>query len=132
MKGQVNNLKNLKSDMANMTYGEKLNHIWTYYRWVLIVVLILIMAVSVLLASIENKRTITLLGGVTVNVQLSEEGKAELTDEYLEIIGTGNKRETIGYEFNSKAARNDRIYEKRGRRYLGCSKKISCYFGKYY
>ena len=91
----IKNLKNLKSDMANMTYGEKLNHIWTYYRWVLIVVLILIMAVSVLLASIENKRTITLLGGVTVNVQLSEEGKAELTDEYLEIIGTGNKRETI-------------------------------------
>ncbi len=89
------NLKNLKSDMANMTYQEKLIHIWTYYKWVLVVVLILIMAVSVLLASVQNKRKIMLLGGVTVNVQLSEEGKAYLSEDYLQIIGTGNKRETV-------------------------------------
>lgn len=91
----IRNLKSLKKDMENMTYGEKLNHIWTYYKWVLVVVLILIMAVSVLLAVIENKRQITLLGGVTVNVQLSEEGKAYLNEDYKQIIGTGNKRETV-------------------------------------
>lgn len=89
----VRNLKNLKKDMEHMTYGEKLTHIWTYYKWVLVVVLILIMAVSVLLASIENKRSILLMGGVTVNVQLSEEGKAYVTDDYLQTVGTGNKRE---------------------------------------
>lgn len=91
----IRNLKNLKKDMANMTYQEKLTHIWTYYKWVLVVVLILIMAVSVLLASIENKRKIMLLGGVTVNVQLSEEGKAYLSEDYQQIIGTGNNRETV-------------------------------------
>lgn len=91
----IRNLKNLKKDMENMTYGEKLNHIWTYYKWILVVVLILIMAVSVLLASVENKRKITLLGGVTVNVELSEEGRAYLSDDYLQIVGTGNKRETL-------------------------------------
>ena len=29
----IRNLKNLKRDMANMTYQEKLIHIWTYYKW---------------------------------------------------------------------------------------------------
>ena len=77
----IRNLKNLKKDMEHMTYGEKLQHIWTYYKWVLVVVLIMIMAASVLLASIRNKRTIMLLGGVTVNVQLSEEGKAYLKED---------------------------------------------------
>ncbi len=91
----IRNLKNLKKDMENMTYGEKISHIWTYYKWVLVVVLILIMAVSVLLASIQNKRRIMLLGGVTVNVQLSEEGRAYLGEDYKQIIGTGNKRETV-------------------------------------
>lgn len=91
----IKNLKNLKSDMANMTYKEKLNHIWTYYKWVLVVVLLLIMAVSVILGSIENKRQVMLLGGVTVNVQLSEEGKDYLNDDYLQVVGTGNKRETM-------------------------------------
>lgn len=91
----IRNLKSLKKDMENMTYGEKLNHIWTYYKWVLVVVLILIMAVSILLASIENKRTITLLSGITVNVQLSEEGKAYLSEDYKQLVGTGNKRETV-------------------------------------
>lgn len=91
----IRNLKSLKKDMENMTYGEKLNHIWTYYKWVLVVVLILIMAVSVLLASIENKRTVTLLGGITVNVQLSEEGKTYLNEDYKQCVGTGNKREAV-------------------------------------
>lgn len=91
----IKNLKNLKSDMANMSYQEKLTHIWTYYKWVLIVVLLLIMAVSVLLASIENKRKIMLLGGITVNVQLSQEGKTYLNEDYLQVIGTGNSRETV-------------------------------------
>lgn len=95
----IRNLKNLKADMENMTYGEKLSHIWTYYKWVLVVVLILIMAASVLLASIQNKRTITLLGGVTVNVQLSEEGKAYLKEDYQQIIGTGNKREVVALSY---------------------------------
>lgn len=91
----IRNLKNLKKDMEHMTYQEKLSHIWTYYKWVLVVVLILIMAVSVLLASIQNKRKIMLLGGVTVNVQLSEEGKTYLGEDYKQLIGTGNKRESV-------------------------------------
>lgn len=81
--------------MADMTYGQKLKHIWTYYKWVLVVVLILIMLVSVLLAAITNKRSILMLGGVTVNVQLSEEGKAYIGDEYLQTITTGNTREKV-------------------------------------
>lgn len=91
----IRNLKNLKKDMEHMTYQEKLSHIWTYYKWVLVVVLILIMVVSVLLASIQNKRKIMLLGGVTVNVQLSEEGKTYLGEDYKQLIGTGNKRESV-------------------------------------
>ena len=91
----IKNLRNLKKDMADMTYGQKLKHIWTYYKWVLVVVLILIMLVSVLLAAITNKRSILMLGGVTVNVQLSEEGKAYIGDEYLQTITTGNTREKV-------------------------------------
>lgn len=91
----IKNLKNLKSDMANMSYQEKLLHLWTYYKWVFVVVLILIMCVSVFLAVLENKRTTMLLGGITVNVQLSEEGKSYLSDDYLPIIGTGNKHEIV-------------------------------------
>ena len=91
----IRNLKNLKKDMENMTYGEKLSHIWTYYKWVLVVVLILIMAVSILLAVVQNKRRIMLLGGVTVNVQLSEEGRTYLTEDYKQLVGTGNERESV-------------------------------------
>ncbi|MBR4109520.1 MAG: hypothetical protein IKK41_04305 [Oscillospiraceae bacterium] len=108
----IRNLKNLKKDMEHMTYQEKLTHIWTYYKWVLVVVLILIMAVSVLLASIQNKRKITLLGGVTVNVQLSEEGKTYLNDDYKQIIGTGNKRESIVLSHtNIEDIHNTSVYE---------------------
>ncbi len=91
----IKNLKNLKSDMANMTYGEKLNHIWTYYKWVLVVVLLLIMAVSVLLASLQNLSKKTLVAGVTVNVFLSDEGKAALSEDYKALVGTGSSKEEV-------------------------------------
>ena len=108
----IRNLKNLKKDMENMTYAEKLSHIWTYYKWVLVVVLILIMATSILLASLENKRSIMLLGGVTVNVQLSDEGKAYLSDDYLQIVGTGNAREKVVLSHtNIDDVQNTMVYE---------------------
>lgn len=108
----IRNLKNLKKDMEHMTYGEKLQHIWTYYKWVLVVVLILIMAASILLASIENKRSIMLMGGVSVNVQLSEEGKAYLKDDYMQLVGTGNKREKVVLSHtNIDDVHNTMVYE---------------------
>ena len=81
--------------MAHMTYKEKLNHIWTYYKWLLVVLIVLIMAVSILLACITNLRKINLMGGITVNIEMSDEGKAYLGDEFKEKIGTGKKRETV-------------------------------------
>ncbi len=106
------NLKALKQNMANMTYKEKLVHIWTYYKWVLIVVLILIMGVSVLLAVAQNKQKILLLGGVTVNAQLSEEGRNYLREDYLQVIGTGNKHETIDLgHTNIASLQNTTTYE---------------------
>lgn len=91
----IGNLKSLKKDMAHMTGKEKLNHIWTYYKWLLVVLVVLIMAVSILLASITNLRKINLLGGISVNVEMSEEGVAYLEDGFKAKIGTGSKRETV-------------------------------------
>ena len=89
------NLKSLKSDMANMTYKQKLEHIWTYYRWMLIVVAILIMVVSILLASFQNLSKKTVMAGVTVNVFLSDEGKAYISDDYKASLGITSEKEEV-------------------------------------
>ena len=89
------NLKSLKSDMANMTYQEKLSHIWTYYRWMLIVVVVLIMVASMLLASLQNLSKKTLMAGVTVNVFLSDEGKAYISEDYKASLGSTSEKEAV-------------------------------------
>ncbi len=105
----IRNLKNLKKDMENMSYKEKLVHIWTYYKWVLVVIMLLIMGASILISVIQNKRRILMLGGVTVNVQVSEEGGQYIQEDYLELVTTGNKRENVIVS-HMDVDKPDRIY----------------------
>ncbi len=89
------NLKKLKTDLSHMTYKEKLEHIWTYYKWVIPVMLVVIMLVSILAASITNLSKVTMMGGISVNVQLSDDGKAYLVEDYKEYMGLTSKRQSV-------------------------------------
>lgn len=91
----ISNLKKLKTDLSHMTYKEKLEHIWTYYKWVIPVMLVVIMLVSILAASITNLSKVTMMGGISVNVNLSDTGKTYLADDYWEHMGLTSKRQSV-------------------------------------
>lgn len=91
----ISNFKKLKTDLAHMTYKEKLEHIWTYYKWTIPVMLVVIMLVSILAASITNLSKVTVMGGISVNVELSDEGKAYLAADYKEYLGLTSKKQSV-------------------------------------
>lgn len=88
-------LKKLKTDLSGMSYKDKLVHIWTYYKWVIPVLLVVIMLVSVLIASIGNLNKVKVMAGISINVDLSDEGEAYLREEYKEHLGLTSKKQLV-------------------------------------
>lgn len=107
MKDPMNNeqkkstgLKALKETLSGMTYKEKLQHLWTYYRWrVIIVSLSLIAVLSLTLTITKNMRVNIIIGGVSLNVDISEEGEAYLRSGYKDYIGSESKDERVSFTY---------------------------------
>lgn len=86
-------MKKLKADLKNMTWKQRWEHLWTYYRWVIIVAVMTVMIISVIVSCIINLNTNTLIAGTCINVELSETGKGVLTEDFKAQYGTGVKYE---------------------------------------
>lgn len=81
--------KKLKENLAAMTFKDKVNHLWTYYKGTLVILVIVIAACSLVTTAWKNKHTTTLLSGISINVILSEEGKAYVQDDYFATVSQG-------------------------------------------
>lgn len=81
--------KKLRQDLSQMSGKEKLQHLWTYYKWTLLVAVLIIAAVSLVVTAVINKSTTVLASGVMVNKELSAEGQAYLNDDLFEALSQG-------------------------------------------
>ena len=69
----------LKKELQGMeTRQEKLEHLWTYYKWVPAVFLIFVAIISIIISAIISLNTETILAGGIINVPVSPEGYAML------------------------------------------------------
>ena len=79
-------LQKLKEDMAPMTFAEKVDHIWYYYKTYIFVFTVLGVAIIALLGSMLSKK-VAITSGLMVNLTMSTEGYTYLTDDYFDRIG---------------------------------------------
>ncbi|MBQ9930189.1 MAG: hypothetical protein IJO72_05370 [Oscillospiraceae bacterium] len=85
----------LKNDMKDMTFKEKVAHLWEYYKWFAIVTVALIVAtVSVVCSVIENSKELA-FGGATVNLSVSDEGTAYLKEGWFNALGGDAEKQKI-------------------------------------
>ncbi len=75
--------KKLREDLKPMSFREKVDHLWTYYYWVLIVVAILVTLCLIVHSSVTNLRKEVLVAGVLVNADVSVEGHDFLEEDYF-------------------------------------------------
>lgn len=93
--GITGGMKKLKADLKNMTWKQRWEHLWTYYRWVIIVAVMAVMMISVIVSCVINLNTNTLVAGVCINVELDETGHNALTEDFKAKYGTGVKYEDV-------------------------------------
>lgn len=113
-KPQLKGLARLKRDLKGMTFTEKVSHLWTYYRWIIIVVIMSMLLISILTTTYINANTKLLLGGVGLNVDIDDTARAYMTDEFEAKHGTGLKWEDAEYaELILRSGPNSESYEER-------------------
>jgi len=71
----------LIEQLKPMSWKERFDHLWEYYKWVLAVAAVVIMLISIVCTSIYNKNVEVLFGGAVVNIHMSNEAR-----EYLRKI----------------------------------------------
>ena len=76
--------KKLKENLSTMTPKEKINHLWTYYKGMLMIPVLLIAAISIAVSIYQSKNTELILAGNGINVILSQEGKTYVKDAFYD------------------------------------------------
>ena len=92
---ELKGLKKLRHDLKPMTFRQKVDHLWTYYRWVIIVVVMTCLLISMLTTMYINANTNTLLAGVYINVNLDDTAREYLQTDFQETYKTGVKWEDL-------------------------------------
>ena len=77
----------LKETIKPMTFREKLQHIWFSYKAEMYIAALMIFVVVFVFSCIINANTELMLSGDLMNLSISDEGLAYLTDDYLERLG---------------------------------------------
>lgn len=77
----------IKDALAGRPLKDKIEYLWTYYKWVLLVIAAVVCLVCTIATSVRNKGVETIYSGALINVNLSEEGKAFLSDELFARLG---------------------------------------------
>lgn len=87
--------KGIKESLAEMSFKQKVDYLWTYYKWILAVAAGVILLICIVVSSIMNKSVTTLYSGTVINMELSEEGEAYLTDDLFSHLGGVDKKEKV-------------------------------------
>lgn len=92
--------KELMEDLKPMTFREKVDHLWTYYKeYLFLAVLGVALAVG-LVTMVINKNQEIVVMGVIANSSISVEGKDYLENGYFEKIGGQKGQQVVLYATN--------------------------------
>ena len=78
--------RKLKEVLAGMTFRQKVDHIWTYYKWLLAPIALAVLLIWFVANIVINNRTEILYSGALVNVTVSDEGIDYLSDDWFETL----------------------------------------------
>lgn len=79
--------KRLISDLKPMTWSQRVDHLWTYYKEYLLVLALIGIFLGAGFTVIRAQTQETLVSGMMVNISISQQGYDYLSVDYLEKLG---------------------------------------------
>lgn len=76
-----NHLKELKQTLSTLPWGQKIEHLWIYYKHVLLIAIAVVFAIWFVANAVFTSNQVTILAGTALDVYVSDEGKALIDQE---------------------------------------------------
>lgn len=86
-KNIIPSLKELAADLKGMTFPEKLDHLWTYYKEYLAMVLVFCLCIVAVVAAYKNATKNIVCSSVCANVTMTPSGMYTLKDGFAAELG---------------------------------------------
>lgn len=86
-KGVTPTFKELMADLKPMSFREKLDHLWSYYKEYLFMALLVGIVIAFALSTLFNSNKKMLLSGMMINISMSQRGYNYLTQDYHTYLG---------------------------------------------
>lgn len=93
--------KKLLEDIKPMTFSEKVDHIWTYYKeYIGLIGLLLFVSIGLVSSMITNILTETVIAGTMINITCTQEAYDYISTEYEDHLGlTGMRNVRLEYTY---------------------------------
>lgn len=76
-----NHLQELKQTLARLTWKEKIEHLWIYYKHVLLIAGAVGFAIWFIIHVAVSSNQVTILSGTALNVYITDEGQTQIKNE---------------------------------------------------
>ena len=96
-----------KSDLKTMTFPQKIGHLWTRYKGFVLGVIAAALFVAVVVTVLDSVKKSTVLSGVTVNVQVADEGVLYLRERFKERLGVKSDKKVVYFNQSTMESGND-------------------------
>lgn len=84
-----------------MTWRQRIDHIWSNFKEIILIVLISAIVVTGLLYNVLKPRKELLMGGMCANVSLTQEGTAYLQEDLFAALQGSEKKQEVQLSFRS-------------------------------
>ena len=98
LKSVKESFRSFRESMKGMTLEERIDHIWAYYKWELLIIVLIPIVIFALISWLCATPIQTAFGGNLTNSQITQSGYDYLTVGYLQTLGldSGGNRVTLG------------------------------------
>lgn len=91
----------LRNDLKPMTFRQKCEHLWMYYKEWLVVVFIICMGICLAATVIGEQQKEYLVSGMMVNIYIDQEGMDYLTKDYAAYLGATSKNQVAAMDYTN-------------------------------
>ncbi len=97
----VKECKKLGSELKPMTFTQRVDHLWTYYKEYLWIAVFVGVFLAAGITVLNHQKYDTLVSGMMVNISISQEGFDYLSEDYLEKLQGDPKSQRVELDYTN-------------------------------
>ena len=97
----------LINDLKPMTFKQRVDHLWSYYKAYLIIVAMVVMFIGFFVTVIDHRSKTPLVSGMMINMTMTQDGHNYLMEDYQKLLSPDDKNKIVELDYTYFGDLND-------------------------